>query len=107
MTSLVHPEPSPRGMKIVPQILLPKYGWPHKEAGKKYPLDEKSFRLTLTYQERTNKGFTFDIDFANQRIIVTFDHLSVADDQQEWLDSVKDRVGPQNLEPIPPAIIMA
>ena len=27
LTTLFHIEPSPRALKIVPQILLPKYGW--------------------------------------------------------------------------------
>src|SRR3989338_9187613 len=36
LTTLFHIEPSPRAIGFVPQILLPKYGWPHKEAGKKY-----------------------------------------------------------------------
>jgi hypothetical protein len=37
LITLFHMEPSPRAFKFVPQILLLKYGWPHKEAGKKTP----------------------------------------------------------------------
>jgi len=35
LVTLKHIEPSPRASKIVSQILLPLYGWPHKQAGKK------------------------------------------------------------------------
>ena len=35
LTTLFHIEPSPRAVKFVPQMLLLKYGWRHKEAGKK------------------------------------------------------------------------
>ena len=33
LTTLFHTEPSPRAIKFVPQVLLPNYGWKHKEAG--------------------------------------------------------------------------
>jgi hypothetical protein len=33
LTSLLHSEPSPRAIRFVPQMLLPKYGWKHQEAG--------------------------------------------------------------------------
>src|SRR5665213_523752 len=35
LTTLYHTEPSPTALKFVPSILLPKYGWKHKEAGMK------------------------------------------------------------------------
>src|SRR3989338_1150346 len=35
LTTLFHIEPSPRAIRFVPQILLPKYGWAHKQDGKK------------------------------------------------------------------------
>ncbi len=34
LTTLFHMEPSPTALKFVPLVLLPKYGWKHKEAGK-------------------------------------------------------------------------
>src|SRR4030066_1169933 len=37
LTTLFHMEPSPRALKFVPSIFLLKYGWPHKEAGTRYP----------------------------------------------------------------------
>src|SRR3989339_1236585 len=36
LTTLFHTEPSPRAVNFVPQILLPKYGWKHQEAGSTY-----------------------------------------------------------------------
>ena len=47
LTTLFHLEPSPRALKFVSQILLPKYGWAHKEDGKRYPVGELSFRQTI------------------------------------------------------------
>ncbi len=47
LTTLFHMEPSPRALKFVPNILLLKYGWAHKEAGFKYPNSEMSFRQTI------------------------------------------------------------
>lgn len=47
LTTLFHIEPSPRAIGFVPQMLLPMYGWKHKEAGKKYPTTEMSFRQTI------------------------------------------------------------
>lgn len=44
LTTLFHIEPSPRAIRFVPQIFLPKYGWLHQESGKKYPPAEMSFR---------------------------------------------------------------
>lgn len=47
LITLFHIEPSPRAIRFVPKILLPQYGWPHKEAGKKYSHNEMSFRQTI------------------------------------------------------------
>jgi len=54
LITLKHSEPSPRASCIVPQILLPKYGWRHEEAGKKYPKTEMSFRSTTSATNFTN-----------------------------------------------------
>ena len=35
LTTLFHTEPSPTALKFVSSILLPLYGWPHKEADRK------------------------------------------------------------------------
>ena len=57
LVTLKHIEPSPTGAKFVPNLLLPYYGWKHKEAGKKYPKTEMSFRSTTSAMEYTNRGF--------------------------------------------------
>ncbi|GAA5252137.1 hypothetical protein KNCP2_04250 [Candidatus Rickettsia kedanie] len=51
LTTLFHMEPSPTALKFVPCMLLPKYGWSHQEAGKKYPIHEKSFSQTISTLE--------------------------------------------------------
>ena len=47
LVTLFHKEPSPTAYKFVPSILLPYFGWRHKEAGGKYPDNESSFRQTI------------------------------------------------------------
>ncbi len=101
LTSLVHPEPSPRALKLVPQVLLPRYGWPHKEAGARHPETELSFRQTLTHEQRTDRGFTFEIDEKERRIVVTFDSSAVDDRHSFWRDSVAKRTGLGPLDPSP------
>jgi len=44
LVTLKHIEPSPKAARIVPAVLLPFYGWKHKQAGQKYPVTERSFR---------------------------------------------------------------
>jgi hypothetical protein len=57
LTTLFHMEPSPRALKFVPNIFLPKYGWKHKLAGIQYPNSEMSFRQTIHGMERSDRGF--------------------------------------------------
>ncbi len=102
LISLFHMEPSPRAFKFVPRILLPKYGWRHKEAGKKYPKNEMSFRLTLTSGKRTNRGFTIVVNRDDGRVEVSFDAASVdRDTRGSWLASVEKRIGLDELNPQP------
>jgi len=101
LTSLVHPEPSPRAMRLVPQLMLPKYGWPHQDAGGRHPVGELSFRQTLTMNQRTDRGFTFLRDDDNQRLVVSFDGSAVASRHATWLESVRTRVGLDELDPQP------
>lgn len=99
-TTLCHMEPSPRGMRVVPSILLPKYGWPHQSAGSRYPEDEKSFRQTINYFG-TDRGFSVKIDEVNRRLVVSFDASQVDSRHSDWLESVKQRVGLGELNPMP------
>ena len=57
LTTLLHSEPSPRAIRFVPQVLLPKYGWMSQEAGKKYASTERSFRQTIHGASPSDRGF--------------------------------------------------
>jgi len=101
LTTLFHMEPSPRALKIVPRIFLPLYGWPHEEAGAKYPSNEMSFRQTINGQSRTDRGFGLTVDRNNEKILITFDAGSAAERHKDWLASVERRVGLGELDPQP------
>ena len=62
LNTLFHIEPSPRAIRFVPQMLLPKYGCVHQESGKKHPKGEQSFRQTINAQSRSDRGFMVVID---------------------------------------------
>ncbi|PWH12603.1 MAG: nciI [Anaerolineae bacterium] len=101
LTTLFHMEPSPRALKFVPNILLPRYGWKHELAGTKYPPDEMSFRQTIHGLERSDRGFMVQIDKANRKVLISFDARAVDPRHSDWLDSVKKRVGLGELDPQP------
>ncbi len=104
LVTLKHYEPFPRGADIVSKMLLPLYGWPHKQAGKKYPRNEKSFRSTTSATQFTNRGFTIFVDRQQRQIRFVFNSTKadVSDAKiTTWLNSVESRVGlgPFNPEP--------
>lgn len=101
LTTLLHCEPSPKAMKLVPSLLLPKYGWAHKEAGKKYPITEMSFRQTINALGRTDRGFGVKINNEDRKFEISFDSNSVSDKHADWLKSVEQRVGLNELYPQP------
>jgi MvaI/BcnI restriction endonuclease family len=101
LTSLCHLEPSPRAMRLVPQMLLPLYGWRHQEAGRKYPETEISFRQTINTLKRSDRGFTVAVDEVEEKITISFDAKFVVDKHQEWLKSVENRVALGELVPQP------
>lgn len=101
LTTLFHVEPSPRALKFVPQIFLLKYGWPHKEAGKKYPDNEMSFRQTIHGTTPSDRGFKVVIDRKAHKILISFDSTQVSPRHEEWLKRVKARVGLAELNPQP------
>jgi hypothetical protein len=92
LVTLFHMEPSPRSLRFVPQILLPKYGWPHDKAGEKYPKNEMSFRQTINALSRSDRGFRVVVDRSKKKILVSFDPKSVAKNHSRWLSLVKKRV---------------
>ena len=68
----------------IAEYLLTNYGWPHKDAGRKYPQDEKSFRQTVSYHAPTARGFFIDIDNADRKITVRFDSSQISSKFAEW-----------------------
>ena len=101
LVTLFHMEPSPTALKFVPCVLLPKYGWPHQQAGQKYPNNEMSFRQTISCLGRSDRGFKVVVDRINQKVLISFDSSSVAIKHKDWLDSVKKRAGLEELSPQP------
>ena len=90
LLTLFHLEPSPRALHIA-DYLLANYGWRHKEAGKKYPESERSFRQTLSYLKPTVRGFFADIDEADRRIVVRFDASEISDEFSDWKNMLIER----------------
>ena len=101
LTTLFHMEPSPRALKFVPQMLLPLYGWPHQEAGRKYPPNEMSFRQTIHGLSSSSRGFKITVDRANRKVAISFKAADVAPEHGEWLEGIMIKVGPGELEPQP------
>lgn len=101
LTTLFHIEPSPRAIRFVPQVLLPKYGWAHQEDGRKYLKGEMSFRQTIHGQSRSDRGFKVVIDRKERKILISFDAKSADLRHKTWVKSVKKRVGLGELNPQP------
>lgn len=101
LVTLCHSEPSPRAIKFVPSVLLPLYGWPHQGAGSKYTTSEKSFRQTISAKERSDRGFCVVVDRKENKLLISFDALSVDPRHQLWLSTVKERAGLSELDPQP------
>ncbi|MBI2056454.1 MAG: MvaI/BcnI restriction endonuclease family protein [Candidatus Sungbacteria bacterium] len=101
LTTLFHIEPSPRAIRFVPQVLLPKYGWAHQEDGKKYPKGEMSYRQTIHGNSRSDRGFKVVIDRKEKKILISFEAGNVDIRHKKWLESVKKRVGLGELNPQP------
>ncbi|MEA5533191.1 MvaI/BcnI family restriction endonuclease [Crocosphaera sp. XPORK-15E] len=101
LITLFHMEPSPTALKFVPNMLLPNYGWKHKEAGLKYPKTEKSFRQTISSLSKSDRGFTVVVDKNQQKVMISFDSKSVDSRHKNWLTEVKINIGLNELLPQP------
>ena len=101
LTTLFHMEPSPRALKFVPQILLLKYGWKHQEAGTTYQDNEMSFRQTIHGLSRSDRGFMVIVDRESKKVLISFNYKSVGERHAEWLESVKNKIGLEELNPQP------
>lgn len=104
LVTLKHIEPSPTGVKIVSSILLPLYGWKHKNAGVKYPETEMSFRSTTSATAFTSRGFCIIVERKEKKLRFVFDSSRVDKNDSEiaeWLKSVENRAGLASLNPEP------
>ena len=101
LTTLFHTEPSPRAVRFLPKVLLSKYGWPHQEAGKKYPKNEMSFRQTIHGKSSSDRGFMVKIDKDNKKILISFDYKAVDIRHKKWLEKVNKLIGLGELNPQP------
>ena len=104
LVTLKHIEPSPRAARIVPRLLLPFYGWKHKQAGKKYPTTEMSFRSTTSATGYTNRGFKIIVDREQRKLRFVFDSTKADISNPEikyWLESVDERISLAALNPEP------
>ena len=101
LTTLFHTEPSPRAVGFVPKVLLPKYGWSHQKAGKKYPKNEMSFRQTIHGKSPSDRGFMVKIDGLEKKILISFDPNKVDKKHKKWLKTVEKKVGLRELDPQP------
>ncbi len=102
LVTLKHIEPAPTAAKVVPNSLLPYYGWKHQYAESKYPKNEMSFRSTTSATSYTNRGFRIIIDSQQRKVRFVFDptKAKVSDPAiASWLKSVEERIG---LGPIVP-----
>ncbi len=101
LTTLLHLDPSPRAMKLIPSLLLPCYGWKHEEAGRKYPESEMSFRQTINALHRTDRGFGIYVNKQDRKIEITFNHDVVDDRHSAWMREVDRKVGLDELSTQP------
>ena len=96
LLTLFHMDPSPRAMRLIPRLLLPKYGWPLRDSE-----HEKSFRLTIGTAPSNDRGFRVIVDDTIGRVAISFNAAQVGENQQEWLRTVEERVGLGELDPQP------
>ena len=68
LLTLFHMEPEPREHRLVPQLLLPSYGWADQ-----IRKNELSFRQTLRATQSTDRGFGISVNQGLQRVEVYFD----------------------------------
>jgi hypothetical protein len=101
LLTLFHCEPKPRNLRFVPRVALLRYGWPHQEAGSRYPENEMSFRQTINAVMTSDRGFSVNVDRSNQKIFISFDASQIATHHNDWKESVESRIGLSDLNPNP------
>ncbi len=94
LITLFHIDPQPRKPKsVVANIILPKYGWAHKEAGKKYALNEKSFRATLNGITYTDRGIKLKVNSIKRNVDIIFNPSKTDKRHNIWLKKVVEYHG--------------
>lgn len=93
LLTMFHTEPSPTAMSIVPNILLPKYGWAHAKAGIDYPDNEMSFRATLNAKSFSDRGLKVNVNDEERKVEIIFDSKQTDERHHEWMMNVEKRVG--------------
>lgn len=89
LLTLFHVDPKPRKpLSVVANEILPFYGWDHKEAGKKYPISEKSFRATLNSKNYTDRGFKIFVNSLNKKVEIVFNPLQTNLRHENWKKNV-------------------
>lgn len=104
LITLKHIEPSPTAASIVSNLLLPYYGWKHKQAGKKYPQSEMSFRSTTSAIAYTNRGFRIIVNRKEGKLEFVFNakEANLNDPSiLQWLNNIKEKIGIGPLSPKP------
>lgn len=101
LNTLFHIEPSPTALQLVPSLLLPCYGWKHKQAGGKYPANEMSFRQTIQGLTRSDRGFQVVVNEQEKKILISFDASNVSEKHKSWLKRVQRQIGLGELNPQP------
>lgn len=102
LTTLFHMESSPQGANIVTSLLLPIYGWAHKEAGGKYRDAERSFRSTTSATNYTDRGFIIVVDRKEEKVKISFNADKVNKEKHtDWLAFIEKSVGLGELNPQP------
>jgi hypothetical protein len=101
LLTLFHSEPKPRAARIVPSILLPKYGWAHQEAGSRYSDNERSFRQTISANGYSDRGFKVSIDYPANKVLISFDFSKIDNRHAEWKSNIQQNIGTNIIEPTP------
>jgi hypothetical protein len=96
LTTLFHCEPEPRKCRVVPEILLPRYGWLHKDIP-----GEKSFRVTMSGNRYTDRGFRVIVNWEDRKVYVDFNAEYVSQIHMNWLKGVEGKVGLGQINPQP------
>jgi MvaI/BcnI restriction endonuclease family len=96
LLTLFHMDPSPRALRLIPRVLLPLYGWHLKD----HP-NEWSFRQTISTLAPSDRGFQVIVDDIERKVVISFNASMVGENQRDWLGTVEERIGLEELNPKP------